>query len=79
MKEETKTLFTYDLLSQLTSEDGHSYQYDSLQNLVLKDNTPYTITPYNHVAKADDCSCDYDESGNLKSLSDFLRYYGTAI
>ena len=68
-QEETKTLFTYDSLSQLITENDHSHQYDSLQNLVHKDNTPYT-TPYNQVAKAGNCSCEYDENGNLKSLSD---------
>jgi RHS repeat-associated protein len=69
-KEETEKLFTYDYLSQLIAEDGHSYRYDSLQNLVLKDRVSYTITPYNQVAKGGDFTCEYDACGNLKSLSD---------
>ncbi|MDJ0652184.1 MAG: RHS repeat-associated core domain-containing protein [Simkaniaceae bacterium] len=69
-QEETKTSFTYDSLSQLIGENDHSYQYDYLQNLVRKDKTSYTIAPYNQVAKAGNCICEYDERGNLKSLSD---------
>lgn len=68
-KKETKTLLSYDPLSQLTLEGNHSYQYDFLQNLVLKDHISYTINPYNQVAESDDYICEYDACGNLQSLS----------
>ncbi|MFW9882521.1 MAG: RHS repeat-associated core domain-containing protein, partial [Candidatus Thorarchaeota archaeon] len=69
-KEERKIFFTYDSLSQLISEELHAYKYDQLQNLILKDNTSYTISTYNQVIKGDDFKCEYDACGNLKSLSD---------
>lgn len=69
-KEETKRLFTYDSLSQLLSEESHSYSYDSMQNLTLKDGASYTTSPYNQVIKGGDLVCEYDEGRNLKSLSD---------
>ncbi|MFW9873666.1 MAG: RHS repeat domain-containing protein, partial [Candidatus Thorarchaeota archaeon] len=69
-KEKRKTLFTYDRLSQLISEEVHTYKYDQLQNLILKDNISYTITPYNQIIKGDDFKCEYDACGNIKTLSD---------
>ena len=74
-KEKTQTHFFYDSLSQLTSEKGHfnhSYQYDPLQNCQSKDDTSYILTPFNQISKGKDFTCEHNDCGNLKALSNSL-------
>lgn len=71
-KEKVQAQFTYDPLSQLTSEKGpyaHTYSYDLLQNCQSKDDISYTPTPLNQTIQGIDFTCNYDDCGNLKSYS----------
>lgn len=62
--------YTYDDLYQITSEAGafsHTYQNDSLQNRVAKDEQPYQINSLNQLLEQADTSYEYDRNGNLIS------------
>jgi len=55
--------FTYDDLSQLTSDNAHSYAYDSLYNRTLKNDTPSQVNPLNELL-----SNQHDLNGNQTLL-----------
>jgi RHS repeat-associated protein len=70
-----ETRFTYDDLSQLTSEKGefnHSYIHDSLYNLVDRDGIK---TSYNAINQPLDVEQTYDSNGNLISSGDRVFRY----
>ncbi len=39
--------YTYSHLNQLTSENEHTYRYDSIDNRIAKDNDPYRLSRLN--------------------------------
>jgi len=68
--EEYRSLFAYDELSRLVSEEGkisHCYSYDSLGNRLQKDATLYKINPLNQLTETDSHSFAYDLNGNVSS------------
>lgn len=59
--------YTYDFLSQLTSENGtesHKYTYDSLFNRLQKDDEVYEVNALHAVTQAGDATYRYDKNGN---------------
>ena len=70
---EKKQSFSYDFLSQLTSENGtqnHTYTYDSLFNRLSQDETPYKVNALHEVMQAGAKKYDYDANGNRTCLKD---------
>lgn len=60
--------FSYNALSQLTSEKGcftHSYSYDSLGNHTAIDKTSSVIAPFNTLSSIQSIGCTYDLRGRL--------------
>jgi RHS repeat-associated protein len=56
--------FTYDELSQLMTEPGHLYAYDSHNNRETKDQASYTHNARNELVKAGEVTFTYDLNGN---------------
>ncbi len=53
---------------QLVSESGvvsHAYHYDSIDNRVSKDSSPYHLSRLNQVLDDTECTYRYDLNGNL--------------
>ncbi|MCP5491230.1 MAG: hypothetical protein H7A42_09015 [Chlamydiales bacterium] len=74
---QTKTLntqethYTYDPLGQLQTEtNSHAHTYDSLHNILTKDNQTHQITPLNELAAE-----DYDLNGNQRTHQDLTLTY----
>ncbi len=70
--------FTYDFLSQLTSETGptsHSYNYDSLYNRLKKDEAAYTVNDLHSVLSDSNHSYSYDKRGNRLSQDNITYKY----
>ncbi|MEC7839851.1 MAG: RHS repeat-associated core domain-containing protein [Chlamydiota bacterium] len=62
--------FAYDALYQLTSENGHSYLYDSLNNRVKKDDKKNEINDLNQILEDENKSYRYDLNGNMIAIID---------
>ena len=59
--------YTFDPLYQLISEEGlskHQYQYDSLNNRIVKDRFACDIDPLNQLLRQGDKEYQYDARGN---------------
>ncbi len=56
--------FTYDALSQLTSEPSHTYRYDSLHNRLQKDDNAYQVNSLHSLLSSGVATFTYDASGN---------------
>ncbi len=72
--------YRYSDLNQLISETGsttHTYQYDSIDNRVLKDNATYRISRLNQVLDDSETIYRYDLNGNLlqKTVEDQVTRY----
>lgn len=68
--------FSYTGLYQLKSEDGfekHTYSYDSLSNRILKNNSPCTVNPLNHLLSQEDAVYTYDLNGNRIKKEEYGR------
>ncbi|KAF3362707.1 Uncharacterized protein PHSC3_000694 [Chlamydiales bacterium STE3] len=80
----TKT-FSYDALSQLTSETGHvshTYLYDSVFNRCAKDQVEYALNDLNQILSDGTNEYVYDSDGNLmrrSSLQDMTEYSYDAL
>ena len=64
----THCQYTYDPLYQLKSETGfttNSYQSDSLNNLLQKNEECYTVNALNQLTQRDEQTYNYDLNGNL--------------
>ena len=61
----THFAYTYDDLSQLTSEKGHTYEYDANYNRIQKDTDPAHFNELNELESSDHIICKYDANGNL--------------
>ncbi len=62
--------FSYDFLSQLTSEDEHTYSYDSLHNRLSHNNNVYDVNSLHSVLSDNTRSFHYDLRGNRISMLD---------
>jgi RHS repeat-associated protein len=60
-----KGKYTYNDLSQLTSEDKKSYAYDSLDNRIKVNNTELTYNDLNQLETCGQAAFSYDAFGNL--------------
>ncbi len=72
--------YRYSDLNQLISETGsttHTYQYDSIDNRVVKDNATYRISRLNQVLDDSEAIYRYDLNGNLlqKTVADQVTRY----
>ncbi|MBS0637386.1 MAG: hypothetical protein JSS12_07730 [Verrucomicrobia bacterium] len=56
--------FTYDFLSQLTSENDHEYSYDSLYNRLEHNGKQYAVNNLHSVSSDGTRSFEYDKRGN---------------
>ncbi len=70
--------FTYDDLSQLTSESGHTYTYDGLYNRLTKDNNAYKVNSLHSVLSDNEHTYKYDRRGNRIS-KDTIKYRYDAL
>lgn len=57
--------YTYDELSQVKTEPGHQYEYDSLYNRVFKDGQENTVNPLNQLLSDGKSTFEYDLCGRL--------------
>lgn len=65
--DKTEHTYTYDDLSQLTSEDQTVYAYDSLYNRIQKNEDICEINDLNELLVSGHGHCDYDLNGNLST------------
>jgi RHS repeat-associated protein len=69
--------YQYDLLSQLTSEEGsvsHRYENDSLNNRVSKDGAEHEVNALNQVLSDGNKLYTYDQNGNINSIQHFEKF-----
>jgi RHS repeat-associated protein len=60
--------FSYDAHNHINNERGmfeHTYQYDSVDNRIQKDDSPYTINSLNQLLHESNVDYTYDACGNL--------------
>ncbi|MCB1075530.1 MAG: hypothetical protein KDK59_08365 [Simkania sp.] len=65
-----KTNFHYSPLSELLSEQGifnFTYEYDSIENRLSKNNIPYSVNDLNQISQYENTTYKYDANGNLAS------------
>ena len=67
--------YTYDSLSQLIQEEGHSYAYDSLYNRREKEGVPLKKNSFEQTLYAPEITYTYDASGNLLSENQKIYTY----
>ena len=73
--EEKEHSYTYDPLSQITSDGTHTYQYDSLYNLRKRDDTSFKVNQENQLTQIGSEYYEYDLNGNLISSSEATYTY----
>ncbi|MFV0339787.1 MAG: RHS repeat-associated core domain-containing protein, partial [Parachlamydiaceae bacterium] len=74
------TQFTYDNLSQLSSEEGavsNTYSHDSLHNRVAKNGNTYSLNALNQLLSDGESAYTYDLSGNLTQAGELVYKYDT--
>jgi len=65
---QTESIYSYNLLSQITSEDASSfknYRFDSIDGAIEKDNEPVNQNSLNQLVSHSKMVCEYDCLGNL--------------
>ncbi len=69
--------YSYNCLSQLTSDPYHNYSYDTLHNRTAKDQKTYTLNNANQLLATSTTHYQYDESGYplSKKTKDATIYY----
>ena len=73
--DDTYQLYSYDGLSQLTSENDHSYRYNSLHSRVQKDNEPATHNELQELLSLGETSLSYDLNGNQITKDSWIFTY----
>jgi len=64
---ESTLKYSYDDLSQLTSENGNIYKYDSNENRIHKNGSDIQHNKFNEITFFDGFKFEYDKNGNLKT------------